>query len=396
MSRTGDEPSAASGLALFALGFRPFFLVAMLAPVPLLVIWVFAWRGALAFPSYYGVMVWHAHEMLFGYTTAVIAGFLLTAVRNWTNSDTLTGAGLAALVLLWLAGRVAPFLEQLTPAWTIGAVDLAFLPVLTVSLAIPLLRQAPSRNLMFVPVLIALALANALVHAERLGFGPLNPTLGVFLGVDITVLLIAIIGGRVLPFFSERALPGAAPRKRAWLEPIAIGSIVALACVRLVSSPPWLLGAVAALAAAAHALRLAGWHERRVWSVPLLWVLYLGYGWMVMGLGLTACAAAGWFSPLLALHALTAGAIGVMTIGMMARVALGHTGRPLQPAALTVAAFVVVNVAAALRVFASLAAPERYADLVVASGLLWALAFALLLTAYAGILVRPRLDGRPG
>jgi uncharacterized protein involved in response to NO len=382
--------------ALLALGFRPFFLVAMISAIPLPVLWVLAYRGSLPLDTYYGAMLWHAHEMVFGYAAAVIAGFLLTSVRNWTGTRTLTGASLAALVGVWVAGRGLPFLEHSLPGWLIALVDLAFLPILAGSLAVPLLRRAPPRNMVFVPVLVALALANLLVHLGRLGMGLDTARLGVYLAVDLVVLLIAVVGGRVVPFFTERALPGATPVRRAWLEPVAIGSVVLLALVRLLGAPPWLLGGVAACAALAHGLRLAGWWDRGVASVPLLWVLHLGYAWLVLGMALTALGAAGRVSPFLALHALTTGAIGGMTLGMMARVALGHTGRALRPAVPTVLAFGAVNLAAFLRVVAPIFAPQSYGHLVEASVLLWATAFGLALSVYARILTRPRVDGRAG
>jgi uncharacterized protein involved in response to NO len=289
-----------------------------------------------------------------------------------------------------------PFLGAVLPAWAIAAVDLAFIPALILSLVSALLRNGPSRNLIFVPVLLAFTVANALVHLGQPGSGLATARIGLYLGVDIVVLLIAIIGGRILPFFTERTLSGAAPVKRRWLEPIAILSVIALAVVRIFSPPPGLLMGLAALAAAAHALRLAGWFDRRVGSVPLLWVLHLGYGWMVVGFGLTALAAAGRVSPFLALHAFTSGAIGTMTLGMMARVALGHTGRPLQPARLTVLGFALAHLAAVVRVLAPLVAPAWAAQFVTLSALLWIGAFGCALVVYASILIRPRADGSPG
>lgn len=391
-----DSRAAPPRVALFALGFRPFFLLAMAAAVGMVALWSFAYRGVFAFDAYYGALLWHAHEMIFGFAAAVMAGFLLTAVGNWTGTPTLTRGPLATLAGLWLAGRVLPFLHGTLPDWSIAAVDLAFAPALALSIAIPLVRNAPSPNLIFVPVLVLFTVANALVHVGRPGGSLATARIGLYLGIDIVLLLIAIVGGRVLPFFTERALPGAAPVKRRWLEPIAIGAVLVLALVRPFSPPPALLTGVAALAAAAHALRLVGWHDRRVWSVPLLWVLYLGYGWLVLGFALTALAAAGRVSPFLALHALTSGAIGAMTLGMMARVALGHTGRPLKPARLTVLAFALVHVAAALRVFAPLLAPAWTADFVLISALLWIAAFGCALEVYAGKLIGPRADGLPG
>ncbi|HEY5658048.1 MAG TPA: NnrS family protein [Myxococcota bacterium] len=396
MSETSESGAAASGTALFALGFRPFFLLAMLSAALLIAPWTLVHRGALAFHTYYGALPWHAHEMMFGYTTAVVAGFLLTAVSRWTDRETARGGLLAALALLWLAGRAAPYLQGLLPNPVIAALDLSFLPALAAVLAIPLVRSGAGRNLIFVPVLLLLFAANGLSHAGPLSGALATSRTGLYLGVDIVLLMIAIIGGRVIPFFTERALAGAAPRRWTWLEAIAIGSVVAFALARAVSAPAPVVGGVAAVAACAHALRLAGWHARGVWSVPLLWVLFLGYAWMVIGFALTASTALGPTPSFLALHAFTTGAIGVMTLGMMARVSLGHTGRPLKPAGATVAAFALINLSAALRVLAPLAFPIRTADLIALSALLWVAAFALALTAYAGILVRPRADGLPG
>lgn len=388
----GEKPPA---MALFALGFRPFFLLAMASAVLLLTPWAFAYRGVLALDTYYGGVAWHAHEMIFGYTMAVIAGFLLTAVGRWTGTETLTGGRLAALALLWVLGRLLPFFHHAIPIWIVAAVDLAFLPLLALSVAYPL-AKSPGRNLIFVPVLLTLSVANVLTHAGHWAAGPSTERIGMNLGINVVVLLITLIGGRVFPFFTQNALPGSTPRSRKWLEPIAIGSVIAFASIQPFSPPPALLGIIAAVAAAANAMRLIGWFERRVVSQPMLWVLYLGYAWLIIGFALTALTTTGRVSPFIALHAFTTGAIGVTTLGMMTRVALGHTGRPIKPARSTVLAFIALNLSAAMRVFAPIVAPERIADFVATSAILWIVAFVLALSVYADILIRPRVDGRPG
>jgi uncharacterized protein involved in response to NO len=381
--------------ALLALGFRPFFLVAQLAAVAVMALWVLAQHGWLAFAPAYGPFLWHAHEMVFGYTAAVVAGFLLTSVRNWTGARTATGPLLAVLVLVWLMGRLAPLLPG-APGLLVAALDLAFLPLLAATLVVPLHTRAPPRNWVFVPVLLVLTAANFVFHQGWLGAGFETSRRGLLLGVDLLLLLIAVVGGRVVPFFTERALADASPARRAWLEVLALGSLPLLAAARASGVSGGALAGLAGLAALFHGLRLAGWHDRRVWSVPLLWVLHLGYAWLVLGLGLTAAAATGRVPASLALHAFTAGAIGSMTIGMMARVALGHTGRPLQPAPLTVAAFALVQAAAGVRVLVALAVPTLLPTLVALAGALWCLGFSLMLGVYAPILTRPRVDGRPG
>ncbi|MFI5399122.1 MAG: NnrS family protein [Candidatus Binatia bacterium] len=384
-------------LALFALGFRPFFLVAALAAVALIALWLADYGGALSVQTYYGGTNWHGHEMIFGYAAAVVAGFLLTAVRNWTSMDTLRGGPLGALLALWIAGRLAPFAAGVVPGWLIAAVDLTFLPALTASLALPLLRRRQWRNLPFVPVLLLLAFANALVHLDVLGVIPGRATTGLYLGVDVLVLLIAVIGGRVIPFFTQRALPGAQPRMWRPVEWVSISAVAALAVLRAVPFAPKLTLALAAVAALVHAVRLWGWSDRRLWSVPLLWILYAGYGWVVIGFALEALAAAAVIWPQLALHAFTTGAIGTLTLGMMARVALGHTGRSLHAAPAVVAAFVLVNVAALLRVFGAWWLPDDwYLAMVVAAGVAWLSAFVLFFSVYAPILTKPRTDGLEG
>ncbi|MBW2240354.1 MAG: NnrS family protein [Deltaproteobacteria bacterium] len=391
-----DEPTALPA-ALFALGFRPFFLAAGVAAIILVATWVAALRG-VALPTVYdpvgGPMAWHGHEMLFGYVSAVIAGFLLTSVRNWTGQPTPTGPRLVGLAALWLAGRVAPFLPaSIPPAWAAG-MDLAFLPALTLALAIPLLRQGAARNLVFVPILLALTAANVMFHLQVLGIAATGRT-GQLLAVDLIVLVITIIGGRVLPFFIDRALPEAHPVTRPGLDALCVAAVVALAVLRLLGADD-ALRVVAGLAAALHAARLAGWHDARLWSKPLLWVLYLGYAWLVVGFAMTALSGVMPRFTSLALHAFTAGAMGSMTLGMMTRVSLGHTGRPLVASGAALFSFVAILAAGLIRVLIPAVAPSLYNDLIAVAGLLWIAAFLPFVAAFGPILIRPRPDGRAG
>ena len=396
LSDENREPGAAPATALFALGFRPFFLMALLSAALGIALWIARTRGALEFEAYYGALLWHGHEMVFGFAVAVVAGFLLTAVARWTGIKTPTDGPLALLALLWLAGRLVPFLHPSIPAWAVAIADVAFLPALALVLSVPLLRGGAPRNRIFLVALTGLVLANGLVHAGRLG-GQLATSLrGLDLGVDLIVLMIAIISGRVVPYFTERALAGATPRRWPAVEIAAIGSVLAITLLRPFAPPAALLAGIAGVATAAHAVRLAGWQDRRVWATPLLWVLHIGYAWVVIGFALTALAALGRVSPFLALHAFTAGAIGGMTLGMMARVTLGHTGRALLPARGAAIAFALVHLAAAVRVFGPLLAPAHGVALVTLSGVCWIGAFALALAVHAGMLLRPRVDGQPG
>ena len=378
-----------------ALGFRPFFLLAGFSAVILMAAWVVAFLGGIAFSTYYGQSDWHSHEMIFGYTVAVVAGFLLTAVRNWTERPTPAGRYLGAMVALWLFARILPFSDNF-PSWLIALVDLAFLPVVAVGIGVPLVRSGESRNLVFLPLLAALWTANVFVHAELLGLAPNLARNGIFLGLDLIVLLIVIMGGRVIPFFTERALAGVVMKRPSiieWLSPL---SVLLFLLSNFFFADSLLSGSLAALAACVNGVRLAGWYTQRYWRVPLLWVLHLGYGWIVAGFFLKVGAALGLVPPQFTIHAFTVGGIGVLTLGMMARVALGHTGRPLSVGAAMVVAFGLVNLSAVTRGLLPIVLPEWFSPLVVVSGLLWIAAFVIFIVIYTPILTQPRIDGRPG
>jgi uncharacterized protein involved in response to NO len=333
--------------------------------------------------------------MLFGFAVAVIAGFLLTAVQNWTNLPTPSGAPLAALFLLWLAGRLGFLIPGLPPA-LVAAVDLAFLPALGLVLARPIVATRQLHNYPFPAMLLALTVANALVHGDTLGWTSGTASSGLRLAVYVVVTMIVVVGGRVIPSFTDNKLH---TRARRWplverlVPPVSVAALLAA----LLAETSAITALLAAVAAALHLVRLAGWYTGKYWAVPLLWVLHLGYAWIALGFALLALSAAGVGSAASsALHAFTAGAIGVLTLGMMARVALGHTGRQLEPVPLMTLAFIEVLLAALVRVAVPLLFPGGHAPGMIASGLLWMVGFGLFAALYAPILLRPRVDGRPG
>jgi uncharacterized protein involved in response to NO len=382
-----------TGWAPFALGFRPFFLAAGVYAVLLMALWLAMLQGGVE-PGSLPPLVLHGHEMLFGFTVAVIAGFLLTAAQNWTGIRTPSGKPLAALFLLWLAGRLA-FMVPGLPAGLIAAVDLAFLPVLALALALPILKAKQLHNYPFPVMLLALTVANALVHGEALGLTT-TATLGLHLATYVVVTMIVVMGGRVIASFTDNKLRTRARRWKAIEILVPVATIGALLAALVAPVSP-VTAVLAAVAAAVHAIRLAGWYTKQYWSVPLLWVLHLGYGWIALGFALLAVSAAGVSAAAgSALHAFTAGGIGVLTLGMMARVSLGHTGRMLEPAPLMTWAFVTVNLAALVRVALPLLVPDSYATGMAAAGLLWMAAFGLFAAHYTPILLRPRVDGKPG
>jgi uncharacterized protein involved in response to NO len=381
---------------LFNLGFRPFFLASGLFALLAIALWVPIFVGWLSLNSYYGQIGWHSHEMIFGYTTAVVAGFLLTAVRNWTAMDTPQGWTLAALSLVWSLGRILPFFASALPAELIALVDLSFLPALAIGIGVPLVRCGEWRNLFFLPLIALLWVANLLVHLAILGFVPNLAHQAVLLGLDLIVLLIVIMGGRVIPFFTERALERVPIKRWTAVEWLAIISVIAFTIAEFFFIDPRVASMLAGVAAIANGIRLCGWYTHRIWRIPLLWVLHLGYGWIVAGFLLKAGSAWGVVPPQFTLHAFSVGSIGVLTIGMMARVSLGHTARPLKVGPGMAFAFGAVNLAAVTRGLLPILYPQWFLQLVIVSGVLWFVAFAIFVVVYAPILMRPRLDGRSG
>lgn len=387
--------AAAARSAILALGFRPFFLLAGLAAVALIALWMLVWMGRLPVAgAYYGIVGWHAHEMLFGYATAVIAGFLLTAVRNWTGIDTPAGLPLAALALLWLAGRVAALLPL--PGPVIATIDLAFLPLVTVALYPALMKGKNRINRLFLPLLGAMAIANGLVHLQALGLTGDTAGRGTLLMLDLIVLLVLIVSGRVIAFFTERGIAGSTPRNLEWLEQLGFAAAIALALADLAAAPSVIVGALCAALAVQTIVRELGWHDRRVWRNPVLWVLHAAVLWLALGFAMRAAASFGLVAPNVALHALAVGAIGVLTLGMMSRVTLGHTGRDMRAPTTVAIAFVLLNLAAVARGIAPALWPEQFVFLVHSAAGLWIAAFVLFLAAHAAMLWRPRVDGRPG
>lgn len=379
---------------LLALGFRPFFLGAGVLALLAMLVWLARLWGLLPGDGYLGGTAWHAHEMLFGYVGAVIAGFLLTAARNWTGIATLTGAWLCALVLLWLAARLGPLLSL--PHGLIALLDLAFFPALALALIPPLWRGKNKVNRAFLALLAAMTLANLLVHAQALGLTAATASRGSRLMLDLTLLTLWLVAGRIMPFFTQSAISGSKPRTRPWVETSTFVLAPAIALLNLTWPASPVSGALLLILAAIQAIRLGGWHHPLAWRNPMLAVLYAGYLWLILGLALDGLAAQGLLPPFPALHALTAGGIGVFTLGMLARVTLGHTGRDMRASLATSLAFLTINLAALVRVFPPLLWPRHYNLWLGMAGGLWVLAFALFLGIYGPMLARPRVDGRPG
>ncbi len=382
------------GLPVLALGFRPFFLAAGVWAVLALLVWLGRLKGWLPGDAYYGGTAWHSHEMLFGYATAVIAGFLLTATRNWTGIPTATGIELGGLILLWVAGRILPLLGF--PGALAAALDLAFLPTLALSLFNPLWRGPNPANRAFLALLAGMTLASLLTHLGALGIVAGAARVGDRLMLGLVVLTLLVIAGRVMPFFTQGAIARAQPRTWAAVERLTFGIGVPFVLADSLAPGTALAGVLGLALALIQAVRLAGWHDRRVWGIPILAVLYWGYLWLVLGLALAGLAHLGLLAPFPALHALTVGAVGVFTLGMMVRVTLGHTGRPMVAPRLAVLAFWLINLTALVRVAGPLALPGWTTVWWSLSGVLWVLSFGSFVLTAGPMLLGPRADGRPG
>ena len=378
--------------ALWNLGFRPFYLLASLFSALSVLLWAAQFSGYLP-AAYLQGPVWHGHEMLFGYTMAVIAGFLLTAVRAWTSQPTASGAPLMALAMLWVCGRVL----VLTPFAMMAAVVNAAFPVAVAwAIGIPLLRARNVRNYFFAGLLVLMGVLVLAVHLALQGHLEWPPRLGLQLALDVVLFIMVVMGGRVIPMFTNNGIPGTNAIRHAGVEKFALGTVILLFVADLLQLPQIVVGVMALLGALAQGLRLAFWKPWRTLATPLVWILHAAYLWIVMHLAMRGLNALELLTGSYATHALTVGAIGGLTLGMMTRTARGHTGRPLIADGAEIAIFLLIQFAAIVRVFGGMVCSDLTVASVQLSALLWAAAFALYAFRYWPVLTRPRVDGKPG
>lgn len=382
-------------LPLFVLGFRPFFTLAALFAPLLLALWFFQLSGKLTLSNYYSATGWHAHEMLFGYTAAVIAGFLLTAAGNWTGIKMIHGRRLAILSIIFLAGRFAPFMTEL-PHWIIAAIDAIFLPLVTAILAAPIIRAKQWSNLIFIPILLAMTAANLTVHLTALEVIDVNIVLGSRAMLYLVIFLIVVMGGRVIPFFTERGVQGVTTKKWTAIEHLSGISVLLVAISDLFFGLADITGYLALFAAMINLIRLYGWYSNRIWSVPLVWVLQTAYTWIIFGFILKGLMLFNLSQSVFSYHAFTVGGIGIMTMGMMARVSIGHTGRLMQVNRWVVLAFIILNLATVVRVILPMLMHDYYLQLIQLASVLWIISFIIFALVYIPMLLQARVDGREG
>lgn len=395
-----STPEARYKSALLHLGFRPFFLGAGIAALVLIIVWSliyqYGWTVDLnGLPLTY----WHAHEMIYGYGLAIVAGFLLTAAKTWTNLQTLHGYKLLALFLLWAAGRTVPFAGSLVPPVTMAITDSLFVLILLAHISLLILKAKQYRQLVILLLLLLLLAGNLLFYTGLMQNNAELMRQGLYMGLYLLVNMILVMGGRVIPFFIERGV--GYPVKlvsRRWLDLSSIALFMLFWIIEvfvpfLQSGNTLLAGVLLIL----HGWRLWGWHTPGIWKKPLLWVLYIAYGMLLLGFLLRSTAPVFNFSPTLATHAFGYGGVGVITLGMICRVIWGHTGREIaRPPRALPWIFIPIILGAVVRSIIPILLPGYYQLWVGLSALLWIAGFAVFLSIYTPILAAPRLDGKYG
>ena len=392
-----DEPRTPRGMRpVWRLGFRPFYLAAALLAALAIPLWMaqyLGWIAGAAMPALQVGLGWHMHEMVFGMASAVVVGFLYTAAQAWTGGKTPAGRHLAALVLLWCAGRVVMLCA---PALLAAAVDWIFLPLAAWPLWRVLQRSGNRRNYFLVFLLVLLAIANGLYHAGALGWTALSPMAPVQAAILVIVLMASAIGTRVIPMFTRNGAPGTAPLVQPQLDRVALGTLAVAGLCWVAGAPGWLFAPFASAAAVLVLLRLWRWQGQKTLSVPLLWILHVSYAWIAIGMLLLALASFGRIGPSAGFHALAVGAIAGLILGMITRTALGHTGRALKAGRAELAMFELIQLAAFARVAAALGWDNAQGAVLLSSALCWTLAFVQYLVTYLPYLIKPRVDGKDG
>ena len=384
---------------LWTSAFRPFYLLGALYGLLLMLAWLGVHAGLWTSPSPLPLKLWHGHEFIFGFSAAIITGIVLTALPSWAGTDEIHGAPLAVLVALWLAGRIAPWLSPWLSSALIGAIDCALFPAVALLVAPQLLRARNRLYLLLLPILAGLFAANGLFHA---GIGAGNEALahlGLRLALYAIMVLYVLKGGVLTPIFTGNALRekgrgGQAPFRMS-LEAAAVSAVLLLAALDLAGAPaPW-TGAAALACAVLNGVRTARWKGWRIADVPLVFVMHLGFAWLVFAFALKAAAGLAGLVPEAAwVHAFTVGSLGLMMLGLMTRVTLRHTGRPLDVPRAMRAAYATMFAAALIRLTATVHGLGNGA--VALAAVLWAAPFAIYLALFAGALLRPSLPRKQG
>ena len=386
---------------LLRLGFRPFFLSGALFSIFAVTLWLLIYKGTIGLSPLGGGYWWHIHEMIFGFGGAIIAGFLLTAVQNWTGARGAQGNTLLALLLLWLAGRTILLVPELLGTSLTSIIDLAFLPTVAFVLAKPIIAIKQYRNLFFVPLLALFTLANLEMHLATVYPTTFNSVYSAYAGVMLVTFLMSVMAGRVAPMFTANGTKTPKVTPLPWLDKAANGSLAiamfSLLLQPLVGSSTVFFGVLLIIASIFQTMRWLRWRPWITLNVPLLWSIhgamkFICFGLFVLGLSYLIPEVPSnhvW-------HLLTIGGMGGLILAMISRVSLGHTGRPLTPPKSMTLAFILISLAALVRTFGPWGLPDKTLLFIDISGALWIGAFVIFIVSYAPMLMNARKDGRPG
>ncbi len=386
---------------LLRLGFRPFFLSGALFSVIAITLWLLMYKGAVNLAPLGGGYWWHIHEMIFGFGCAIIAGFLLTAVQNWTGVRGAQGSTLLILFLLWLAGRVVVLFPDLLGDALTTIIDLSFLPVVAFVLGKPIIAIKQYRNLFFVPLLMLFTIANGEMHLAIYYPDTFTITFAAYAGVMLVTFLMSVMAGRVVPMFTANGTQTPKATALPWLDKATNGS-VGIAMLSLLLQPvvgfsETFFGVILIIAGIFQTMRWLRWRPWITLGVPLLWsihisIKFIAYGLILLGMSYLIAEIPSnhiW-------HLLTVGGMGGLILAMISRVSLGHTGRPLSPPKAMTLAYILITLAALVRALGPWILPEKTMIFIDISGTFWLLAFGIFVVTYGPMLISARKDGRPG
>ena len=367
---------------VWAIGFRSFFLAGSFFSIFMILYWSLVFFLGDLPVGYFNPIYWHAHEMIYGFAISIVSGFLLTSTASWTNTRPLRDNKLKLLFCLWFVGRIGMTLSlfnlPISP-YVYSLIDLLFIPALIFVLAPPLIKSKKVKNLQFVPILSVLFIANLLIHLSSLEIIDSEyASRGVYLGLNLILIIMVIISGRVIPFVTSNAIAGVHPKTWEWVERAVLISVWTYILLDFLDYPI-LKGWVAAACGIISLIRISGWKTSKTLGYPLVWILHLGYLWIATGFILVFISEIlGYLPRSVAIHAFTAGAMGTFIMGMMSRVSLGHSGRPLKLEKGFVLAYALLTLSAVLRVVFGFF-PDLYTYGILASGILWATSFLLFI-----------------
>jgi len=387
------------GPPILRLGFRPFFLAAGLFAVIAMAIWMASYVFSVEI-DFAGLppTLWHAHEMIFGYVMAVVAGFLLTAIKNWTGEEVLRGKALAFLFILWLVARILPLFGQLVPMVLIAFVDVAFIFLLSLACLRPVLKIKQYKQVGIISKLFLLMFCNLIFYLGALGVLENGIQWGLYSALYMIIALVLVMMRRVVPMFIKNGVDGEATIKNyAWIDIASLVLLLILWISDVFTGFDEFTAIVAIVLSGLHAIRLVGWYTHKIWNKPLVWVLLVAYAFIILGFALITVSYYLGVSPYLSIHAFTVGGIGLLTLGMMSRVSLGHTGRSVfEPPAAVIWIVTALSLGAIVRIIFPLFNMEYYVYWIAISQVLWMIAFMTFVLVYAPMLLSARVDGRDG